>query len=556
MYGFTIIYNNISQFSVENAQSISFIEETSKNKYSFFYEQSKKFKNDKLFTETNDFVIGIDGVILNLADLKKSTNITDYTELVLHLFKNDKQFYAQFKGDFSGFIFNKKTEELISFTNHVASQKVFYSQVEQSTIISHKLEHIAQFRKVNSLNIDSAYALLTYGGMLENNTIIKDVCKLRAGEYIDVKPNSFEVNQYFDFNSVKVSITDAKEATKKLDKLFNDLIELEYQKDIEYGYDHIATLSGGLDSRMNVMAANKLGYKTHNFCFSQSNYDDHKIAEEISNDLDNKFSFIALDNADYLTEVDENMSIYDGQIFYLASAHYNYTLNNLETDNYGLIHTGQIGDGVLGGFVSPNQPDYSTILLSKKLTAHLPDAAIENYSSEETFKLANRVFNVTVAGSYVSAHHQSYLVSPFLDPEFISLCLSLHPSLKKDSKIYFDWINEFRPEVANYKWEKTGFKPDAVWKKTLSQYTKKIKNTYYSKTNQLNKTSMNPYDYWYNNNPEIVKFFDSNYNKYIGLITDKALSKNARFLFEEGNTIEKSLVLTLTHAINKFNLKA
>jgi len=556
LYGFTIIYNNATLFSIEKAKSISCIGDTSKNTYSFFYEQSKKFKNDKLFTETSDFIIGIDGVILNLAALKNSANITDYKDLILHLFENDKQFYSQFKGDFSGFIFNKKTEELTSFTNHVASQKVFYSQLEQSTIISHKLEYITQFRTENSLNTDAAYALLTYGGMLGKNTLIKDVFKLCSGEYMSVSLNSFEVNQYFDFNSVKVSISDAKEATKKLDKLFNDLIELEYQKDIEYGYDHIATLSGGLDSRMNVMEANKQGYKTHNFCFSQSNYADHTIAEEISKDLNNIFSFIALDNADYLTEMDENINIYDGQIFYLASAHYNYTLNNLNTDNYGLIHTGQIGDGVLGGFVSANQPDYSTILLSKKLTAHLPDIDLGNYSSEETFKLANRVFNVTVAGSYVSVHHQTYLVSPFLDPEFISLCLSLSPSLKKESKIYFDWINEFKPEIAKYKWEKTGFKPDAVWKKTLSQYTKKIKNTYYSKTNQLHKTSMNPYDYWYNNNPEIVAFFDSNYKKHIDLITDNALNENTRFLFEKGNTIEKSLVLTLVHAINKYNLKA
>ena len=559
MYGFTIIYNNTSQFSIEDSKSISFIGET-KNAYSFFYEQSKKFGNDKLFTETNDFIIGIDGVILNLNRLKETHNISNYTELVLHLFKNDSQFYNQFKGDFSGFVFNKKTEELIAFTNHVASKKMFYTQLEQSSIVSHNLEYVAQFKTenqaVNSLNIDSAYALLTYGGMLENKTLIKDVFKLFAGEFLQITPNSFGVNNYFDFNSVQVSITDAKEATQKLDALFNDLIELEYQKDIEYGYNHIATLSGGLDSRMNVMAANKMGYKTHNFCFSQSNYDDHKIAEEISKDLNNKFSFIALDNADYLTELNENLTIYDGQIFYLASAHYNHTLNKLDIDNYGLIHTGQIGDGVLGGFVSANKPDYSNILLSKKLTDYLPNIDVNQYSSEETFKLANRVFNVTVAGSYVSEHHQTYLVSPFLDPEFISLCLSLHPSLKKESKIYFDWINEFRPEIANYKWEKTGFKPDSVWKKTLSQYTKKIKKTYYSKTNQLHKTSMNPYDYWYNNNPEIVRFFESNYDKHIGLITDNALNKNARLLFEEGNTIEKSLVLTLVHAINKFNLKA
>ncbi|TXB66911.1 hypothetical protein FRY74_01645 [Vicingus serpentipes] len=550
MYGFTIIYNSTSKFSIENSKSISY-----KN-HSFFYEQSSKFLNDKIFTETPDFIIGIDGVILNLSQLKKQHNIIDYTALIIHLFDLDKQFFKQFKGDFSGFIFNKNTEELICFTNHIGSQKLFYSQLDSSTIVSHRLETVTQFRKENRLNVVAAYELMTFGGMIENKTLATDVYRLLGGEQLTVTPTSFKVSKYLDFNFVKATDTDSKKAIQKLDELFTSLITLEYEKDKEYGYEHFATLSGGLDSRMNVMAANRMGYQTHNFCFSQSNYDDHKIAEQISNDLNNKFSFISLDNAEYLTQLDENIEIYDGLIFYLASAHYNYTLNNLDREKSGLIHTGQIGDAILGGFVSLSKPNYFSSMMSKKLEHKLAPIDTSKYASEETFKLYNRLFNVTTAGCYVSSHHQSYIVAPFLDPEFIALCLSLHPNLKKEGKIYLEWINKLRPEVAKYKWEKTGFRPDAQWKNKLSQYSKKVKITYYTVTNQQHKTSMNPYDYWYNNNKEVALFFENTFKNQIDCISNSELKKDVCFLFETGNTIEKSMVLTLLSTIKKLKIKA
>jgi asparagine synthase (glutamine-hydrolysing) len=246
--------------------------------------------------------------------------------------------------------------------------------------------------------------------------------------------------------------------------------------------------------------------------------------------------------------------MYDGLIFYLASAHYNYTLNKLDIKNAGVMHTGQIGDAILGGFVSLGKPNYFSSMMSKKLEHKLAPIDTSKYASEESFKLYNRLFNVTTAGCYVSSHHQSYLASPFLDPEFISLCLSLHPSLKKEGKIYFEWINKLRPEVANYKWEKTGFRPDALWKNKLSQYTKKVKKTYFSATNQQHKTSMNPYDYWYNNNERVAQFFETNFKQNIDNIKNTDLKSDARSLFENGNTIEKSMVITLLSTIKKLNL--
>jgi len=557
LYGFTIIYNNTKGFEIDVKQKILFTHPASTKSVSFFYKQSNKFKNDKLFDENENYIVGIDGVILNLNTIKNKYGISNYFDLISYLYQQNKHsFFEQFRGNFSGFIFDKNTEQLICFTDHNASGKLYYTQVENSTIISPVLYNITQFKELHelssSLNIDAAYMLLTYGGMYENNTLINNAYKLHAGEYIQLDSSSFSVKNYYSYNDVDSVLTNGKKAIQQLDELFNTSIQLEYEKDLEYNYKHIATLSGGLDSRMNVMAAHQQGYKTHNFCFSQSNYDDQKIAQQISNDLNEKFSFISLDNAEYLTELEENMNVYDGLIFYLASAHYNFSLNKLDLTNTGLIHTGQIGDGVLGGFVSNN---YFSSIISHQLKNRLPNLNTKKYSSEETFKLYNRVFNITIAGTYVSEHHHTYLVSPFLNPDFINMCLSLHPSLKKDSKIYIDWINQLHPEIAKYKWEKTGFKPNAMWKIKFSKFSKKIKNTYHKSTNQQYKTSMNPYDYWYNNNPSISHFFNTHFDMYILLVDNIQLKEDITHLFKHGNVIEKSMVITLLESIHKYQLK-
>lgn len=550
MYGFTIIYNKSEHFSVKNGLEISF-----KN-HSFFYEQGSNFLNDKVFTETTDYIIGIDGVILNLSELLNSYAQKDLASFILSLHIQNSNLVDLLNGDFSGFIFDKKTEELVCFTNQIGSQKLFYTQHNTSTIISHRFETVCNFKKDNSLNISAAYDLLTYGGMMENKTLVEGVYRLIGGERLSIKNNILSITNYCDFNTTEPKIENSNKAIELLNSQFEKLIKLEYEKDVEYNYKHYATLSGGLDSRMNVMTANKLGYKTHNFCFSQSGYADHLIAEKISKDLNNPFTFISLDNAEYLTELEENLSIYDGLIFYLASAHFNFTLNHLNMKDGGLIHTGQIGDAILGGFVSLGKPNFFSSMMSDKLAHKLDHVDTSKYASEETFKLYNRLFNVTIAGSYVASHHNTYLTSPFIDPTFIKLCLSLGTDLKKEGKIYINWINKLKPEIAKYKWEKTGFKPNAQWKNTLSKYTKKVKKSYYSATQQQHKSSMNPYDYWLNNNQEIASFFTNSFNIALNQIENKELKEDVVFLFNNGNTIEKSMVLTLLYSIKKLNLKA
>ncbi|MEN8126121.1 MAG: asparagine synthase-related protein [Bacteroidota bacterium] len=561
-YGFTILRNNTQDLNFKFSQEKTFRSKSGVNYY-FGYHSFRKFHNDKIFEEDNELIIGIDGVVLNLSSLKNKHAISDQFQLMKHLYyKRKENFASDFKGEFTGFIFEKKSAFLLFFNNKTATKQCFYSQVESTFIITPSIKNIIDlknsFNYNSSLDFSACYNMLTFGGMIEDQTLIKGVRKLNAGDYLKLEDEKFSLNKYFDFNNIEYSISDKKQAIEQLDKTFESAVELEYQKDQEYNYRHIATLSGGLDSRFNVMLASRLGYNNETFCFSQSNYLDEKIAKQISDDLYLNFQFIPLDKGEYLQDLAENVELNNGLQFYLSAAHFNFALKKINLKDFGLVHTGLAGDGILGGFLSKgDHPDFYSNKISYKLVDKLENKlSIERkYKNEEVFKLYQRVFNVTNFGAYVVEPHQSYLVSPFLDEDVLITALSIDPKLKK-KQVYLDWLIKKHPYTTKYKWEKTGFKPNAKYKTELSRYTNKIKKEFWNLTKQQQKLSMTPEDFWLKSNVENQNFYNNTFHQKIDRIrTNQELFKDLKFVFYQGNINEKAAVLTILEMVDKFNLK-
>lgn len=555
MFGFSIYINFTEKdFSLKGEKYIF-------ENIIMYYTKFSKFSNDKIFTETNDLVIGIDGVILNLQNLKNTYGISDYTKLITHLFlKKGIQFVALLKGEFSGFIFEKKSKTLLFFNNKTKTKQVFYTQFDQKIIISPSIETIInakqQLELPSYLDIKSSYNMLTYGGMIENKTLVKEIYKLGAGEYLKIENAKLKLKTYHTFNDIDYTIENKKKAIDKLDEAFTAALKLEYLKDEEYGYKHLATLSGGLDSRMNVMIAYKLGFKNHTFCFSQPDYLDEKIARKIATDLGLGFDFYSLEKATHLLSLEKMLSINNGLQFYLGSAHYHAVIDRMDLSDYGLMHTGQIGDAVLGGFVTGNKTIQTKLISNKLAGKSVVNASIVGkYANEEVYNLYQRLFNLTNYGSYVVENSKTYLVSPFLDDDFIKIALSIHPKLKHQQAIYIDWINMKHKDISKYKWERTGFRPNKNWKYDLSRYTKKAKKEFSKLLNKTENLNMCPDDYYYNQSIVIQEYYTNFFKKNITLVYDnKELFSDMNMLYKEGNVVEKSMILSVLEIIRKFSL--
>jgi len=342
--------------------------------------------------------------------------------------------------------------------------------------------------------------------------------------------------------------------------LFRDAIKAEYDKDLEYGYRHVATLSGGLDSRMNVCYARKLGYKDIlNITFSQSNYLDEQIAKRIASDWGYDFLFYSLDNGNYLKNIDLPVLVNDGLALFSGSAHALAMELHINWVNLGLLHTGQLGDAIMGTYLSSPRIEknisfsgsYSNLLISK--VKSLFSTIAKNFENTETFKFYNRGSNGIFNGYRVSETFSEY-ASPFLHVDFLDYVMSISPVLRYEEKVYLDWISQEASEAAKYPWEKTGLPISAGrFRKFLGKGMRYARRKIVGPSA---KDSMNPFNYWYKTNSSLRETFEDYYGKHIDLLSNHPeLQRDVEKMFNEGTPLEKTQPLTLLAAIKLHGLE-
>ncbi|MDR2824141.1 MAG: hypothetical protein LBB41_02955 [Prevotellaceae bacterium] len=523
-----------------------------------------KFLNDKILDENINFLIGTEGVILNLTDLCKKFDAANTFDLIQKMYlAENENFVKQLRGSFSGFVFDKKANRWTIFADAVGSKRIFFYENDDLLIFASELKEISFIlSKLNinkNLNVNAAYFLLTCGFMLDDYTLLENVKRLSVGNLLVFNNNQLEIKEFFNLKNIPHTSLGKTEIIETIDTLFADAVRLQFEKDKEYDYQHIATLSGGLDSRMTVLMAHKLGYTEQlNFTFSQSDYLDEKIAKRIAIDHHHDFLFHSLDYGNYLKTIDKTVFYNDGLILYSGAAHLFNVIEDLNFARYGIVHTGLIGDVVIGSFLSAPRavpPSVETGVHSKILLSEIQQVIaeiIQKYETEELYKFYSRAFLGAMNGGFF-LNIFSENVSPFLDIEFLSFCYSIPEKFKFKQQIYLDWIAVKHPEFARYAWEKTGVSPlkSNNYKKYFDfNYYKRMNGKFFDRISGETKSGMNPFDYWLKENISLKNYIENYFKENIFILNNyPKLQKDCRFAFETGNAQDKFVVLTLIAAV-------
>lgn len=130
-----------------------------------------------------------------------------------------------------------------------------------------------------------------------------------------------------------------------------------------------------------------------------------------------------------------------------------------------------------------------------------------------------------------------------MSKKILEFAISLPEKWKINQKLYLDWLNQCMPNAADYIWEKTGMKPNAQWKSTIGPKVKKrISQIWNTKiTKKPNKTSMYPYEFYYNNSRDIQNYYQNYYSDNIWRLENYPELKNdVRQLFEQKDFFQKS----------------
>lgn len=532
-----------------------------KTEYTIVYKTDGKFSNDRLFDSRESILIATDGVLLNSVELCDSSQKDLYSTIRSEYIENKQKFMNIFNGPYNGFVLDEEKDTITAFTNRIGDRAVYYYYQNHLLLISSNLNMIIKTCQKNNINLNlnesGVNMLLQFGFMLDERTLVEQITRLFPGSSIVFSDNHLSIERYYVLNNDNPINISMEEAIDQLDFHFRNGVKRCFLKDDEYGYKHIADLSGGLDSRMTTWVANNIGYNNvTNLCFSTSGDSEQKIAEQVANVLGNEFIYKSLDDLSFCNDIEEMVYNNYGSAIFCGPTTALRLIKKLNNDDIGLKHTGQVGDAIIGsllGNAKHEKPHLEKFGYSSGEQMGF-ELNTKRYKNHEQLLLYSRGF-LGATASHLLISPYAIAVSPFLDNDVVDFCMSLPLDYRINHKLYIKWILTKYPKAAKYKWTYTNAKithnitltHGLLWLKNRSK--QKIKKNLYKiklTNNPYCKIGMNPTDYLYFKNPRVKKYWGSYFKMNIGLLeSHKDISNKLHRAFAKGNFYEKALVLTV-----------
>lgn len=536
-----------------------------------------KFEKDKCCAQNEEFVVVIEGALLNLQKLLSDYSCTSIFDLAIEMYKKSGiEFFKEFRGNFSGYFSDLKNEVQLVFVDHMGGKPLFYKVLEdERMLVGSRIPYVIEMMKMYnyqySLDLAGAYSLLTYGHMYHDYTLIEGVKKLVAGQYILIIKGKISVQSYYQFNHFVDDTLTEDVALQEIDRLFTKSVQNQQNKNKEYGYLDVAPLSGGLDSRMTNYVLKKLtDSPILNITFSEVGQPDARIAEKIASELQNQWIFKNQCEGDFLYQrLEESIEIGEGLLYYIWPAQILDTMELLNLNNMGIIHTGMLGDVILGTFFGKtkdkkqNATDREYELgdgaMSTMLLPQLKEVVEEiQYANYETGMLYNRGINGACLGNTLSHQKYSELMSPFMDVELVDFMLKIPRKYRMKNNIYYKWVNKYYPAAAKH--SHNGFKipsykyPEITVgnrKINIESIPSRIRIAIEEKKNL--RYGMAPLEAWYHSNETIKNTWNIFFKENIHVLNNYLqLKEDVRRLYRKGTVKEKSLAITLVATVKSY----
>ncbi|MCK6211757.1 hypothetical protein KZX45_14500 [Georgenia sp. EYE_87] len=529
-----------------------------------------RFLDDKLFHEDERYIVVTDGVLLNKSALLRDRNASSLAELVRGYLDDDvHDFFRYFRGSFSGAFYDKSSREWTAFTNHVGDKAVFWSTAGEMFAISSDVNDLLTWNRAVgrqlSVNENAVYSILTYGFMTGGETYANEITRVPPGHYLKVLGGTATVHRYHQLVRRPDELTGVavEEIVDQLDAMFQDAVRTEFEKDVEYGYRHLVDLSGGLDSRMVTWVAHQLGYQDMlNITFSQSGYLDATIAAHIADHLGNEFLLKSLDDASFIFDDSQIVAMNHGLALYSGITGGKQLLDVLNLDHFGIEHTGQLGDVVVGSFLprsSGTTPVRMAGAYSSRFADKLDRTHLDAYSDQEIYMFYQRGFNGAL-NTHLIRQHYTEVGSPFLNVELMEFCLGVPLALRANHKLYKEWIVRKHPGAASFRWEKTGAylsegrlgaKLRGVRKYGPPRLRKALR---LPAPARATANSMNPFEFWYATKPAVREHFSRRARTVDTLPVGNEVRSDLTEMFQQGTVLEKTQALTAVAALEKYFL--
>lgn len=533
-----------------------------------WFRRDGRFSNDQLFASDGQGLAVCDGVVLNLAELKEEYGVEDFAQVLRRGWEETNGvFFKKLAGPFCGAVYDREHDTLTAYANQTGDTFVFYYSSGSFCMVSNDLNMIEAVMRENALprSLDEAAALslLVFGYMIDERTLFQEIKRVLPAEMVRFSGSGGTERSLYHRFSYKARDISFEDAVELVDEGFRKAVGRCLEKDREYGVqEHLADLSGGLDSRMTSWVAHDLGggpLVLLNYC--QSHSDELDCASRVAEALGGQFLHKQLDDVSFLYEIDRIVDMNYGLSVYFGITGGEQLLRSLNFRRFGLEHTGQIGDVVIGSFLKDAQMTVQDAHLqhrlkySQTIAFDPPREMMDGFETVEAFVLYARAFMGALT-THMLRRHYTYAVSPFLDPDFFALCMSIPPEYRLGHKLYWAWIDKKYPEA--------GAIPSTHRRANQSKWRARIRHykrrgaTVLWKAGLLRQRPrpdphhMNPLDYWYESKPELRTFAADYYRETRSLLDRCPETATNVDKMYASTTGDKLLALTLLAAVKRY----
>lgn len=528
-----------------------------------------KFMDDKIFFQNEEFIIILDGVILNKLDLMKAYNSEQWVDTILEMLREDKFFFSRLRGAFSGAIYEKRKDSWMAFTDQISNHLLLFYSDGTHVAVGSELAYFSTWMKENKIdrNIckDWENDFFSFGYMLDTHTIINGVKRVFPGSYIccsQMNQWKIEEEQYYMINAQKINMDiSVDDAIEQIDMTFHNAVNRILDKNREYGYKTVIDISGGLDSRMNACIANQNETREKLLCinYAQDGSSDQTISKQLVKELNLESIFYLMDGGDCITSIDDFVLMNQGMNYFLAITGGKNVLELLDRGTYGIELIGVLGDVYEGAMIDEEGTDapnwlYNRFRTSRRFPIFNEEGYERRYDNNEILWFYIRGIFMGMNTAFIRQNYMEAL-TPYGDVDFMNLHFSLPYRMRVEQHIYRKWMMKKYPKMARIKYSGTGVPvTDNDRKEFLCTFPRralrKVRKILFGAKKEW---SMNPIDFWYKENVELKQAFDDYFNLNIeSLKNDETILMKVNELYKEGNTMEKAMALTILSAIKQY----
>lgn len=243
-----------------------------------------------MFNEDRSLVVVFNGEIYNYQELRKELIASGHvfqsasdTEVLLHGFEQwGSCLVERLRGMFVFAIWNERTKQLFLARDRLGIKPLYYCRADGVFLFASEIKAIMQSPLASkALDYQAIDDFLTYMYIPAPKSIFKNIRKLPAGHFVQVGPEKFDLQEYWDVIFEPTAGRNEQRIVEQVRENLADAVKVRMISDVPLG----AFLSGGIDSSAVVGTMSALSdtpVNTASIGFNESRFDELPYARMVA----------------------------------------------------------------------------------------------------------------------------------------------------------------------------------------------------------------------------------------------------------------------------------